>query len=186
MPWWHCAKPTGHVLILPLNCDELSSFISCYNSIPVMVHRVKNLNSALINLILQQKSFMIINIFSSWVSFHAFCSILKVAVDRNQSHILHQKQRCELWAFLTVLWMSSCTPSSAMLKSFILFQIRQITHQVAIFPPFPFTGVVTKCLLLVCSTVNLFSFFKITNSSCIFCQNSLSKSFILWIKISAM
>lgn len=60
-----------------------------------MVHRVKNLNSALINLILQQKTFMIINIFSSWMSFHAFCSSPKVAGDRNQSHIIHQKQRCD-------------------------------------------------------------------------------------------
>lgn len=41
------------------------------------------------------------------------------------------------------------SPSSAVLKSLSLLQIRQIAHQVAIFPPFPFTEVVRKCLLLV-------------------------------------
>lgn len=50
----------------------MKHLLSCYNSIPLMLHRVKNLNSALTNTVLQQKSFTVINIFSSWVSFHVF------------------------------------------------------------------------------------------------------------------
>lgn len=54
-----------------------------------MAQWVKNLNSALINLIFQQKSFMTINIFSSWMSFHAFCSILWA----DTSHIYYSKNK---------------------------------------------------------------------------------------------
>lgn len=95
IPWWHSSVPTGHALILPLNCDELSSFLYCYNSIPMMLHRVKNLNSALINLILQQKPFMIINIFSSWMSFHVF--LFHSEGSCGQIPVTHSTPKTKMW-----------------------------------------------------------------------------------------
>lgn len=128
IPWWHCAMPTGHTLILPLNCDELSSFLSCYNSIPLMLHRVKNLNSALTNLIPQQKSFTIINIFGSWVSFHIF--LFHSEGSSGQIPVIYSTPKPKKW----LMSSPDCTvhvflsPSSTELRSLILLQISQITH----------------------------------------------------------
>lgn len=127
-----------------------------------MLHRVKNLNSALINLILQQKSFNIINIFSSWIQFHIF--LFHTEGSGGQIPVTYSTPETKMWLMSSPDCVVNVllSPSSTALKSLTLFLIRQITHQVGIFPPSPLTHVVTKCLLLI-STFHSKSIFFLQN-----------------------
>lgn len=127
-----------------------------------MLHTVKNLTSALINLNLQQKSFTIINNFSSWMSAHIF--LFHIEGSSGWIPVTYSIPKLKMWLMSSpdCVVNVSLSPASTLLKSLALFQIRQVTHQVGIFPPFPLAQAVRKCSLLI-STFSSKSLFLLQN-----------------------